>query len=1171
MNECHAPLPHAADANQARASDPSASAWVSANAGTGKTEVLVRRVLRLLLAGSEPQRILCLTYTKMAAAEMQNRLLQELAAWATMASETLRQSLAALLGRHTDEGEMQAARRLFAQTLEAKGGLKIYTIHGFCERLLRRFPLEADVTPHFAVLDEAEALRLRGAAFDATMARAAKERDGALGRALAKIVAVTVEDHFRKMVDAVFGKRAELSRMIALHGSVANWAEAEAESLKRLFGIGPEVTEATLTEAMANVLDNGAIDALLTSLEISGESRKDQDLRDDLQAVRTAVGAARVVALKPIFLTTQNNPRKSVCSKALRTASPQLCAALDAGQLKFAELDLKRAQTRCAEASGAVLLLADTIHTEYERVKRSQAVLDYDDLVLKTQALLSRAGAAAWVLFKIDGGIDHILVDEAQDTNPPQWSIIARLAEEFFAGKGASDRVRTLFAVGDEKQSIYSFQGAEPKRFGEVGRDFRARARAVGQDWNEVPLTLSFRSTEPILEAVDAVFNTLPATHGLNFGEAEIIEHQAFRKGQAGLVELWPVEAETKPEPAEAFEPWNDDAAPARAVDILCQRIAAQIKAWLDNGEELLSEGRKIRPGDILILVRRREPFTAPMIRALKHAKIAVAGADRMLLLQQIATMDLMSLADFLLMPEDDLALAIVLKSPLFGLDDDDLFALAFERGRTSLWDRLKAKSVEDKRFAEAADRLSRWLSRVDFAPPYEFFLELLGDDGQAMWKRMISRLGPEGSEALDEFLDLALAFDRESPPSLQGFVNDLRASEVEIKRDMEQKREEVRIMTVHGAKGLQAPIVFLPDTCMLPRRQGSSIYGLKRRGVPEDEVGHIVWAAGGNSLPHIEAAKAISREDEIAEYHRLLYVAMTRARDRLYLCGWSQKEAPERASWYEILEQGLRGYLTEAEGFDGKPVGRLVSEQEKAVKACAPSEAQTAAASLPDWAARPAPPERSREILMPSRLGPHLAEDAKAYAEQPPYGPKALVDNRRFTRGRLVHTLLQYLPQIMPAEQERAARAFVAVRGSDLPAEMLEEVVNETLAIVRDPSFAPIFSPGSFGEVPVVARFGEGENARELSGQIDRLAVLDEALLVLDYKTNRPPPATLEAVAPGYIAQLAAYRAALRIMFPERALRAAIVWTDGPKLMHIPSTLLDLAEQRILPEGPQP
>jgi ATP-dependent helicase/nuclease subunit A len=433
------------------------------------------------------------------------------------------------------------------------------------------------------------------------------------------------------------------------------------------------------------------------------------------------------------------------------------------------------------------------------------------------------------------------------------------------------------------------------------------------------------------------------------------------------------------------------------------------------------------------------------------------------------------------------------------------------------------------------------------------------------MRKRMLTRLGPEAAESLDEFLDLALTFDREAPPSLQGFVNAMGSTDVEIKRDMEQKRDEVRIMTVHGAKGLQAPIVFLPDTCMRPRPQGASIHLLARHGVPPDEIGHIVWPAGGNTLSHIEEAKDLARKAELEEYHRLLYVAMTRARDRLYVCGWSQKDSPEKASWYELVDQGLQGLLTESAGYDGKPVQRLISEQSVPVKTPCEAEAAAEAADLPEWAKKPAPAERSRAILTPSGLGTLLGDAASPYPEQPPLGPKALADNRRFARGRLVHTLLQHLPEVAAADREAAARNFVAARGRDLPEEMREEIVSETLAIVQDTRFAPLFAPGSLSEVPIVARLGEGD----ISGQIDRLAVLDDALLVLDYKTNRPPPSVPDDVAPGYIAQLAAYRAALRLMFPERTLRAAIIWTDGPKLMEIPSTLLDLAERRMLQKGP--
>jgi ATP-dependent helicase/nuclease subunit A len=1171
MNELATDPKLSADANQVLASDPSASAWVSANAGTGKTEVLVRRFLRLLLAGVDPEKILCLTYTKTAAAEMQNRLLKELSNWATTETGSLNGTLKLLLAREPDEREIAVARRLFAQTLEAKGGLKIHTIHGFCERLLQRFPLEADVVPHFAVLDEAKAAQLRREAFDVVLGRAAGSRSTPLGKALDTIIAYAGEDQFRGIVDEVLDRRAELEAIIRRHRK-KNWLRAEAEALRELFKLTPEDTKEGLVERQANVLSDEEIEIWLDILDgHETPTGDDRNLKQALETAKGRQGAARAKTLAPIFLTGKLEPRARLHSKALERLASQSCARLREAQMRFAELSDACAKLACAEASGALLRLADAVENEYSQAKRREAVLDYDDLILKARNLLSRAGAAAWVLFKIDGGIEHVLVDEAQDTNPDQWSIIERLSEEFFAGEGASRKRRTLFAVGDEKQSIYSFQGAEPKWFGEVGRKFRGKARAAAQTWHDVPLNVSFRSTEPVLEAVDAIFSKPPATAGVVWSDTPLVHH-AFREGQPGLVELWEFETEEKPEPAHAFEPWNEQATTARAVEKLVFRIARLIRSWVHDGEMLLSENRRVQPGDILILLRRRDPFTTPMIRALKREGIPVAGADRMLLGEQLPVKDLLALADFLLLPEDDLALAIVLKSPLFGLDDEDLFELAYDR-KGSLWTALKKKAETDARYAEAAHRLKRWLSRTDLAPPYEFFLEVLGEEGQKMRRRIMTRLGPEASEALDEFLDLALAYDREAAPSLQGFVSRFRLTPVEIKRDMEQARDEVRIMTVHGAKGLQAPIVFLPDTCMIPRRQGVSLYNIPltapRLNFSGEPDGHLIWPVSANKIELIESAKARLREAELEEYHRLLYVAMTRARDRLYVSGWHHNEKPEGGCWYDLINAGLAGRLVETEAHDGMTVRRLANHTPPlSTAATATTQAtDTKAPEMPAWAVSPAPQEQTRRALLPSRIGGVLVH-GRNKAEQPPLGPTALAENKRFTRGRLVHALLQYLPEVARDEQEPAARAFVSARGADLSEALREEIVKETLAILEEPRFAPFFEPGSLGEVPIVARITIGDDVVDLSGQIDRLVIRSEELLILDYKTNRPPPTTLNDVAPAYISQLAAYRLALREIYPEHSLRAAIIWTDGPKLMEIPSTLLDEAEARFARDG---
>ncbi|ODA67779.1 ATP-dependent helicase/nuclease subunit A [Methyloligella halotolerans] len=1158
----------AADRNQARASEPDASVWVSANAGTGKTAVLVRRILRLLLAGFAPECILCLTYTKTAAAEMQNRLLDTLAGWATEEDETLQESLTRVLGRAPEPRDVITARRLFACTLEARGGLKIHTIHGFCERLLQRFPLEAGVAPNFTILEERDQARHLSDAFDEVLGQAAANRESRLGRALTTVVRLAGEDQFRNIIHAALEKRHALQQLQGLHGAGSDWPDLECAALKDLFGLDADGDASALQTSLGDVLpDDELADLVEAILAYGGTTGDDERFLKAAAKAKGTTGPARAAALRPIFFTGEGKPRSRVCSAAVKKAAPDLCAKLDEAQSRYAAIDRDIQALGCAQASTALLTLADAIQGAYTRAKQAEAALDYDDLIEKVLQLFNRSMAAAWVLYKIDGGIDHILVDEAQDTNPAQWQIVEKLAAEFFAGEGASARVRTLFAVGDEKQSIYSFQGADPAQFGTYGRRFAAQARQAAQHWHDVPLSLSFRSVAPVLQSVDQVFAKADAAKGLTWQAETVIQHHAYREGQAGLVELWEAEEEDKPNPTPPFEPWNEERATKRAVETLAERIARTIRRWLDEEEMLQSAARPVRPGDILILVQRRNPFVPAMIRWLKRLNIPVAGADRMVLTDQLAVQDLLSLADVLLMPEDDLALAVVLKSPLFGLDDDDLFALAHDR-RGSLWrtlqDRAGQNLAGEEHFAEAATTLSEWLGFADFMPPYEFFAHVLGRDGQKIRKRFLTRLGPEAAEAIDEMLELALAYDREEAPSLQGFVYQLRAGDLEIKRDMEQERDEVRIMTVHGAKGLQAPIVFLPDTCRLPNHGRRSLFEIPRAHQPEDAPVHIVWPAGARGIDPLDDARQTAKDAELEEYHRLLYVAMTRARDRLYIGGWKPGREGN-GSWYDLARAALRGLLSEAEDAEGRPVHRLTSPPDKVVPEAPRRPGEDEAQALPDWARGPVPQERGMQPLTPSGIEVEGTPGGAPSFESPPLGPKALSEDYRFTRGRLIHALLEHLPQIPVEAREAAAARFIAVRGADLPEGLRDDIVAESLAIAGHPDFSALFAPGSLAEVPVVARIGRGETARLLSGQIDRLVLSEEAVLILDYKTNRPPPLEPEAVAPAYISQLAAYRIALKDLYPNKEIRACLLWTDGARLMEIPEAQLAQAETKIL------
>jgi ATP-dependent helicase/nuclease subunit A len=825
--------------------------------------------------------------------------------------------------------------------------------------------------------------------------------------------------------------------------------------------------------------------------------------------------------------------------------------------------------------------LGSAVMQRYADAKARHAQLDFEDLVEKAASLLRSSASVEWVLFKLDGGLDHILVDEAQDTSPVQWKVITALADEFFAGLGAREEPRTLFAVGDEKQSIYSFQGAAPKMFAAKGEALGARIERAGLPWRRVPLTLSFRSVEPLLAAVDAVFARADRTPGVG---SSPVNHVAHRAGHAGLVEIWPTEKHEPAEPAEAWSPLRESAATPSVVR-LANRIADTVAGWLRSGEMLASEDRPVRAGDILVLVRKRLPFAPALVTALKLRGVPVAGADRLMLTEQIAVQDLMALGDVLTLPEDDLALAAALKSPLLGLDDADLMALAHSRPG-SLWDALQARRSDGDRMALAAQALRRWRVQAEHKAPFEFYAGVL--DGERGRARMLERLGVEAADAIDEFLSLALAHDNGAPPSLQGFLCRLRQGQREVKRDMDQGRDEVRVMTVHGAKGLEAPIVFLPDTCSTRSARGAnSLLTLDDAELPSGLPPPFLWPVKGTSkVGAIQLAKAQVKTAEAEERNRLLYVALTRARDRLYVAGFEGVHAPPVDCWYNLIKEGMRGRLDEIRAGDGRTVWRLSGAQAvpaEAGKGRAPGA--VTAASLPAWATAAAPPEPLlTQPLVPSRLAPLEHASAAApgasahkrrhrHLEPAILSPTQLADDSRFLRGNLTHALLEHLPVVPRGGWAAAAAAFLDRHGTQLSTAARREIAAETLAVLQDPALAPLFGPGSRAEVPIAAEFPHpdgGGPALRLTGKIDRLVQASGSVLILDYKTNRPPPADAQSVAEAYLFQLAAYRLGVARIFPKSRVEAAILWTDGPRFMPMPGELLDDYERRLWQQAPR-
>ncbi len=1133
MTEAHS-IPEDVIRNQRAAANPDVSVWVAANAGSGKTTVLVDRVIRLMLEGCPLSRILCLTFTRAAAAEMANRLFERLGVWATLPDDALKEQAAALTGKPVGAEQLIEARRLFARALDTPGGLKMQTIHAFCQSLLGRFPLEAGVAPHVAVMNERDAADLMAAATDTILVSAHKGVHRPLKPALDRLVVRVDEDGFSRLVGELSAARANL-RDLENRGGVA----LAVRAARRLLNLGEaESPDSIVADACKNkAFDGPALAKAAAALEAGSDAD-----RRHAAAIRAWLSdpAARPALLAGaygnVFLTKAGEPRKSVIGKS--AADPAAERALAGEQARMVAVRERLKAAAVAEASADLLHLAAELLQSYRNEKSARALLDYDDLILKAAELLADAAGVSWVLYKLDGGIDHILIDEAQDTSPAQWQVIEALSEEFFSGRGAREDLglpRTVFSVGDEKQSIFSFQGADLATFEAMRGRYSARVTEAGAKFLPLPLEFSFRSVPSILQAVDLVFSREPARIGVVPPDAHIA-HEAIRKGHAGLVEVWPTE---KPQPAEEKDPWD---APLDQIEAgspetrLAEKIARLIRRLIDEKEILTARGRAIEPQDIMILVRRRNDFFHEMVRALKKLAIPVAGIDRMILPGQLAVMDLMAAGNFALLPEDDLNLAVVLKGPLYGFDDGDLFRLAHKR-KGSLWQELKSRVSEDPRWKFAAGELSQLLARADFLPPFEFYAELLS--GRGARKRLLARLGAEANDPIDEFLSLAIAYGAEHPSSLQGFLHWLGKTGIEIKRDLEQARHEVRVMTVHGAKGLESPVVFLPDTCAVPdHRQDTRLLWTP------DNV--MLWPVrGGNETGVCAVLRAEQRRLRDEEYRRLLYVAMTRAEDRLYVCGYEHEKGRAPGCWYNLVRDALADEIITAQG--GGEILRLANPQTKEPEDKRRAEDVEPAGAVPNWARTSAPPERAPPVpLAPSRP----AED-----EPPALSPLGKApEGGAIRRGRIIHRLLELLPPLPPAAREAACRKFLArpVHGLERPAQ--DRIASETLAILSDPQFAALFAPGSRAEVPLAGQIGN----IVIAGQVDRMAVTDGQVLVIDYKTNRPVPGMPKDAPVAYLKQMAAYRALLQRVFPERDIRCALLWTAGPRLMALEGGLLD-------------
>ncbi|PIR31678.1 MAG: double-strand break repair helicase AddA [Alphaproteobacteria bacterium CG11_big_fil_rev_8_21_14_0_20_44_7] len=1077
---------------QKLASEPAISARVSANAGTGKTSVLTNRVLRLLLDGVAPGKVLCLTYTKAAAAEMSARITQRLKIWVKAGDAELVADLQDLIGKLPDAALLKRARSLFVAKLNSMPPPRIQTIHSFCQEVLQRFSIEANVPTNFKVLDDISSKELLKEARQRLLSK--KQDDKKLAEVIDYIAENSSETKFYDVLNEVISKRNKIRKL--------GLADFNFENLYIKHNVAPNTLPKDLIAEMLN-FDKSAMNKYTEALEKYGKKIAQKHLVKLEQIILQRDGLAYAnfyfkddnseYTLKHLAGNKEVSENFAGFEEFMATEFERLGGLLD----KYRSLKLLKF-TECVYALAAQFLQI------YDDLKFRQGRLDYEDLIYFTKELLNKSNAAQWVLYKLDGGIEHILIDEAQDTSPDQWAIAEILTDEFFSGENAHNNNRTIFIVGDEKQSIYRFQGADPKSFGRVSTKLAQKATIAEKEWHEIPLDISFRSVDVVLQLTDKIFNDENYRKYVSFSGKEIL-HNISRQGQAGRVELWPLITESG---SKAIPNWEIPLTHSKYTSAeaeIAEKIASQIKGWLDNGRKLASQDRKIEPGDIMILLRKRSSLADSLIRKLKAKNIPVSGADRMVLTEHIAVQDLLALCKFLLLPQDDYSLACALKSPLFGISEDELFGICRGRGKGfSIISYLEKESKYNELYKE----LNALLQIVDFLPPSELFIHMLDIMGGR--KKLISRLGDEVNDPLDELLAHAEYFESNHTSSLQEFIYWLENGVSEIKRDMEQQGNEVRIMTIHGAKGLQAPIVFLPDTTSNPVDKS------KNPNLLEDDEGYF-YAPPNSKLYNKFAMQLVDeyQENALEEYFRLLYVAITRAEDELYICGKISKKDEENEGklkencWYNVIKTKMEE-LGESDG----DVLVFKSEQNVTPNKSMKKQMVKARAQIPQYLYEEA-----------------AQEQGGAFTEMPTEKNPQNLD--AIARGVKIHKFLEFYNSNIEVDKGELANKFFEDK----------QIAEEILQVLEREEFQEIFDKEkSFAEVGI-AGIVEG---KQVNGQIDRLLVTDNEVVIIDFKTSAEKP---QAMPKKYIEQMRGYKSLISDIYPNHVVTAKILWTSVPML----------------------
>jgi ATP-dependent helicase/nuclease subunit A len=1024
-------------AQQRLASDPSVNVYVSASAGTGKTKVLCDRVLRLMLNGSDIKNILCLTFTNSAASEMSERVLGRLKKWLFMSDEQLHKELQALIGVASSSDLLNKARGLYGKYLSCYQQIKIQTIHSLCNQILRKDPAYRDSVE---IIDSSKKQKLIKDALDLVL----ESKDEEI-RSAKKLLAEFYD------YNALTGFFYEvLSNKIKFRKTLENPIDIYA-----LYGVEKGLSLDALIDDFTNSIPPAVINC--AKFLVGQGDKLGQQILDSLNPFEFN-------KYKNCFFTLEGKPRAKLVPVAISRGFPNVRETLEPEVSRIQKVEDQKKAIVSSQFHDAFLKVMELAFANYEKLKSEERVVEYDDLLIRTIDLL-KGGESAHILMQLDYVIDHLLVDEAQDLSPLQWELIKIISEEFFAGLGAREENRTIFIVGDYKQSIYSFQGANPDVFLDIKTYFADKVKDALKEWREVDIITSFRSTQPVLEVVDKVFNNPEYRDGL--GGLGLIHHAPYRQG-SGVVQVWPLAIK---DAREEVDGWKIPSLEDELYDskkFIAQKIADNIHSWISKGRLLLGHNRVIEPKDILILLKKRSDVLYFLINEIKKKGIAISDADRFKIKDDIIIQDIVALLKFITLPQDDLNLASLLKSPFLGISEDELYQLCHNR-ESSLWGVIQTKKMELTAQLDFYIQLSKELDLESFC------LAVIEKNKP----QFIKRFGSKASSIFNHFMDFIKEYIRSNTPSIQGLVHSLENSNADIQTELSQGENKVRVMTVHASKGLQAPIVILADTASTEFVPHTNLYW------NDDQIYFSAYAEF--DTPYLETVKQIKKVKEKQESLRLLYVAMTRAEDELYVTGWESKKQDD--SWYSAIS-------------------KMVKEE------------------LIQYAYAVKSNNDNVDNIIPEFLNNDFV-DKNIYKKSVIATQKADTKTPEIIRGHLVHELLHILPK-------------VALKNRETYLSKIDKDISELVLAVLN-KFPELFGNNALSEVPIMAEIG-GE---KISVKIDKLIIENDIIKIIDFKTHSAEVTQSEQ----YKNQLNLYKKVASKIWPEKAISTYLLWVERLEL----------------------